>query len=137
MSHTRLLISAAIIIVIVLIVFTISVPRTRDVQLNTPEPEKTVNVPLATLSSSFKKGLYTISGSVEAPNACTTVSASASVGGNASSTESILVEVLTQTDSGVCLQIPTRVSFETTISAPANLPLTLIVNGVLATTTSL
>jgi hypothetical protein len=40
-------------------------------------------------------------------------------------------------DSGICLQVPTRISFHTTVSAPANLPISATVNGSLASTTSL
>jgi hypothetical protein len=136
MSHKRLLVSAAIIAFVVFVSFTISVPRTRDIEVKSSLPAETTDVPSVTLRDSFKKGLHTISGWIEAPNACTAISASATLSG-ASSTESILIEIFTQSDSGVCLQVPTRTSFETTISAPVNLPITVTVNGSPATATSL
>ncbi len=134
MSHMRLWASAGIIALVILIAFAFSVPHTRDVKVE-PLPAKTVSVPVVSLRDSFKKGLHTISGSIETPNACTAVSASASLVGSASTTQSILVAISTQADSGVCLQVPTLVNFKTTVSGPANLPITATVNGLTATTT--
>ncbi|MEK7113997.1 MAG: hypothetical protein AAB850_00400 [Patescibacteria group bacterium] len=136
MSHMRLWASAAIIAAIILIAFALSVPHTRDIEVK-PLPVAVPTVPTVALHDAFKKGLHTISGSIEATNACTPVSASAILVGNASSTRSILVALSIQSDSGICLQIPTRASFKTTISAPANLPLTITVNGSPATMTLL
>ncbi len=137
MNRTRLWISSAIIAIVILITFALSVPHTRDVEVNSvlsPETE-TERAPSVTVRDSFKKGVHTISGSVKAPNACTPVSASATLVGNASSTQGILVTLAMQTDSGICLQVPTLIHFTTTISAPANLPITVTVNGSPASTT--
>lgn len=136
MSHKRLLISSAIIALAILISFVFSVPHTRDVAQKLPSTAETVSVPVVTLRDVFKKGLHTISGSIQVQNACTIVNASATLSGNASSTEGILVEISVQSDSGICLQLPTQANFQTTISAPANLPFTVTVNGSSATTTS-
>lgn len=136
MSRMRLWISAAIIAFIVLITFALSVPHTREAEVTSvllSEPEE---VPSVSLRDSFKKGVHTISGSVEAPNACASVSSSATLVGDASGGgEGILVAVSVSSDSGVCLQIPAQIDFKTTISAPANLPITATVNGVPASTT--
>lgn len=134
MSHKRLLISSSIIAFVILISFALSVPHTRDVAEKLPSTAVIEDTPIITLRDAFKKGLHTISGSIQVPNACTAVSAVASLAGNASSTESILLEISVQSDSGVCLQLPTKATFQTTVSAPANLPFTVTVNGSVATT---
>jgi len=135
MSHKRLWMSASIIAVVIIVGFVLSVPHTSEVP-RTDLPETIVPVPTVTLHDSFKKSLHTITGSLMAPNACTTVTASATVIGSASSTQSILVSISMPEDTGVCLQLPTRITFSTTIVAPAQLPLTATVNGSVATTTS-
>ncbi|MDP2655250.1 MAG: hypothetical protein Q8P17_01680 [bacterium] len=137
MNRMRLWVSAAIIAFVILVVFALSVPHTRDVKVDVELPLDTENVPSVVLRDSFKKGIHTISGSFEAPNACTSVNASATLVGDVSSKESILVTISMPSDSGVCLQAPTRTSFQTTVSAPANLPISVTVNGFLASTTSL
>ena len=134
MSHKRLLVSSAIIALAILISFVLSVPHTRDVAQKLPSTVEATSIPVITLRDSFKKGVHTITGSLETPNACTVVNASATLAGNASSTESIIVAISVRSDSGVCLQLPTQASFQTTISAPANLPFNITVNGSPATT---
>ena len=135
MSHKRLLVSAVIITVIIITGFVFSVPHTRDIP-RVPEQSKVVVVPPVTLHDVFKKGTHTITGSVEAPNACASVTAVASLVGDASSTQSILTAISMSDDTGVCLQLPTQIKFSTTIVAPIHLPLTATVNGSAATTTS-
>lgn len=136
MNSKRLWISAVIIASVILIAFALSVPHTRDVGVKSPLPSAMTSVPIVTLHDSFKKGVHTITGSLEAPNACTPVSTSATLVGNASGRESILVTISMPSDSGLCLQMPTRVDFKTTVSAPVNLPITATVNGSVATTTN-
>lgn len=136
MSHRRLWISAAIIAVVIAIGFVFSVPHTRDVEdVNTPLPglEK---VPEVSLRDSYRRGVHTITGSLTAPNACTEVSATAALQGSASTTETIVVDISLPADSGICLQLPTRVSFEAKLAAPADLPITVLVNGVAASTSA-
>jgi len=137
MSHKRLFVSSAIIALAILISFVLSVPHTRDVEQKLSSTVEVTSIPVVTLRDSFKKGLHTISGSLQVPNACTGVSASATLAGNSSSTESVVVAISVQSDSGVCLQLPTQASFQTTISASANLPFIVTVNGSLATTSPL
>lgn len=137
MSHRRLWISAAIIALVIIIGFVFSVPHTRDVEevsLRSTGPE---SVPEVSLRDSYRRGVHTITGSLTAPNACTEVSATAELLGSASTTESIAVRISMPADDGVCLQLPTRVSFETKLSAPAELPFTVFVNGAVASTSGL
>lgn len=135
MNHMRLWAAATIIALVVIVSFVLSVPNTRD--LAVPQVEHAaVTVPSVTLRDTFKKGVHTINGSVEASNACATVSAKASFASVASSTENILVEISMLDETGVCLQLPTRISFQTTVTAPARTPITVTVNGATATTST-
>ena len=136
MSRMHLGISSAIISLVVFVAFALSVPHTRDVGLKAPPPSAT-STPIVALHDGFKKGLHTITGSVETLNACTTVSASAVLVGEGSDTQSILVTLSAVPDHGVCLQVPTQTNFSTTLSASAHLPIHATVNGVAATTTIL
>ena len=130
----RLCVAASIIAVVLIVSFVLSVPHTRD-DIETLLPQNaTTSVPLVTLHDAFKKGVHTITGSIEAPNACTVVTASASVVGNATSTQSIHVAISQSLDAGVCLQLPTTMRFSATLTAPAQLPMTVTVNGLSATT---
>lgn len=135
MNHTRLWIAAGIIAFIIIAGFVFSVPHVRDVA-RAPVPQAAPIVPTVTLRDTFKKGVHTITGSLETPDACTLVTATTTLEGNASSTESILLALSMPEDTGVCLQLPTRVDFSTTIIAPALLPITATVNGSVASTTS-
>lgn len=135
MSQRRLWVAAAIIALAIIAGFLFSVPHTREVA-EAPLVQNTTIVPSVTLRDTFSKGTHTITGSVEAPNACTAVTASATLEGNASSTESILVALSMPTDTGVCLEMPTRMNFSTTIVASALVPITATVNGSVASTTS-
>jgi len=135
MNRMRLWISAAIIAFVILVAFALSVPHTRDLGPESASIAPAATVPTVALRDAFKNGTHTITGSVETPDACTTVSASASVSGSASNTEGILVALILESDPGVCLQVPTRADFKTTVSAPAALPITATVNGSIASTT--
>jgi len=132
----RLWLAAAIIALVIAVGFFISVPHTR---VDLPRPSSTSASPLSVLSvtlrDSFKKDVHTITGSVETPTACTTVSAAATLENGATGLEYIQVALVMPADTSVCLRLPTRVSFETAIAAPAGLPITVTVNGSPATTT--
>lgn len=134
MKYSRLWISAAIIALIVLISFALSVPHTYDGM----QPAETMRVlvpPVVAVRDMFKKGTHTITGSIKAPDACTTVHAEANH--IASSTDSIVVMISMPEDTGICLEVPTTLQFSTTVDAAAGLPITVIVDGVQASTTSL
>lgn len=136
MKYSRLWVLTAIIASAILISFALSVPHTRDINNPVQTSVETV-VPSVTLHDSFKKGVHTITGSLTVPNACATVTAQASLVNNgASSTDSIVVDLSLPKDFGICLQVPTRITFTTTISAPIGLPIQATVDGVVATTTA-
>lgn len=137
MNHKRFWIAAAIIALIVIIGFALSVPHTRDVAQTKKLQDKTTIMPAVSLHDVFKKGVHTITGSLQVPNACTIVNVDATVSGDASSTQKILVDISQPSDVGVCLQLPTQANFSVTISAPAHLPISATVNGIEASTTIL
>lgn len=134
MKYSRLWVLAAIIAVAILVSFVFSVPRTRDTT-KIEQPNVETSVPVVLVRDSFKKGVHTITGSFTVPNACTTLTATTSLVGDELQTTGILVELSVPEDSGICLQVSTRESFSTTISAPAGLPIRVTVNGTAATTT--
>ncbi|MFA6278957.1 MAG: hypothetical protein WCS97_01675 [Candidatus Paceibacterota bacterium] len=137
MSHKRLGIAAAIIALVLIIGFAFSVPHTRDVVHTPLASSETESIPPVKLHDTFKKGVHTITGTIEAPNACTTATASATLTGDASSTQSILVAIDMPKNTDVCLQLPTTANFSVTISAPAQTPITATVNDSIATTSVL
>lgn len=134
-SHTRLYAAAAIILAIIVASFALSVPRTKDVAVR-KAAEPASGVPPVTVRDSFRRGTHTISGTVEAPNACTAVSATATLEGDADNTARILLAISMPEDSGICLQVPTHIPFEASVAAPSNVPITVHINGQPATTTT-
>lgn len=137
MNQKRLWLAALIIAFVIIISFVLTVPHTRDLP-KALEPEKAVAVVSSvTLHDVYKKRMHTITGSLVAPDACTSVTAQASMVGNASGTQSISVAITMPASTGVCLELPTKTSFSTRIAAPAGLPLSATVNGAVATATVL
>lgn len=136
MSQKRLWVAATIIALVVLVGFVLSVPRTGDTPNALTAPVIQAEIPAVVIRDIYKKGVHTISGSLMAPDACSAISATATLEGSASSTQEILVAVALETGGGVCLQLPTRMTFETTVAAPAQLPLVVTVGGERATTTA-
>jgi hypothetical protein len=132
----RLGISAGIIALVIFVAFALSVPHTRDVGVKKAVIEAPL-VSVVALRDAYKKGAHTISGSLTVPNACTTVTAAASLTSTASSSQSIVVAVTTDVGAGICLQVPTRVTFQTTLTAPNALLVQTTVNGTAASTTPL
>ncbi|MEK7604675.1 MAG: hypothetical protein AAB442_02690 [Patescibacteria group bacterium] len=136
MNQRRLWVAATIIAVIIVGGFVISVPHTtRDIIPPSDEKQAALIIPVVSLRDSYQKGQHTLSGSLEVPTVCTTIVAAAYLRGASTSPESIEVALTVSSDTGVCLQLPTTVSFSTTLAAPAELPITVTVNGVTASTT--
>ncbi len=136
MGHRRLWAAAGIILAVIIIGFALSVPHTRDVPQALAPTASSSSVPAVTVRDTFKKGVHTITGSVTAPNACANVSAESLLQGDALTTESILLNISLSDDVGVCLELPTQMPFQATLSAPANVPLAVTVNGLPATTSA-
>jgi hypothetical protein len=136
MHQKRLWLSAAIIAVVILLTFAISVPRTREVA-NTAPTQVASSTPIVKVHDSYRRGTHTITGSIEAPNACTSVEASAILEGSASSTARVLLTISLPADTGICLQLPTPITFQTSVEGPAEVIFTATVNGELASTTKI
>lgn len=147
MLHSRFWVAAGLIALAVIIGFAFSVPHTRDGKVQKKPAPVATTTPVVTLSDSYRKGTHTLSGSVMAPDACMSVSADASLFGAASSTatttqsvattsERIELSLVMPADDGVCLQIPTKTDFSTTIDAPEGLPIDVTLNGQPASTTA-
>lgn len=134
MNHARFWVATGIIAIVIAISFVFSVPHTEDVYVE-PLQNAIQETPAITIRDSYRKGVHTITGSLVAPNACTKLSASSSLIGDASTTQRILVAVSYGADAGICLQLPTKTSFETQITAPPSLPIDATVNGAMASTT--
>lgn len=135
MPHKRLWISAAIIALVIVLGFMLSVPHTRELAVP-QQPKSQSSVPAIAINDSFKKGVHTISGTIMAPDACATVTAQATLVGDASSTQSIALALTVPDTTGVCLEIPTSVPFTATLTAPKNLPISISFNGAPASTTA-
>ena len=132
----RLWASAGIIAVIILVGFVLSVPHAREVPSSSANASAATSTPMVTVHDSYRKGVHTITGSVLAPDACTPVSVEAMVEGGVASPQGILLALTMRGDTGVCLEVPTRINISTTILAPASLPISVTVNGAAASTTS-
>lgn len=132
MKHTRLWVAASIIAVVIIVGFVLSVPHTRDIPLEKITEVVEPVTPQVALHDVFKKGIHTITGSFDVSNVCVTVTASTTLVG-----EGIQVALSLSPDDGVCLQLPTTTHFKTTITAPAQAPITVTVNGEMASSTSL
>lgn len=135
MSHRRLAIAAGIVIAIVFGGFLISAPRAREARetttINTKD-EATTTAPVS-VKDVYKKGVHTLSGTVTAPDACASVSASAVF---ASGNQAIALNISMPPPTGVCLTIPTDIPFRAVVTAPEDTPIAVFVNGVNATTSS-
>ncbi len=137
MNQTRLWTVAGIIATVVIVGFVLSVPRVRELpRPTTHESSVATSVPVVTLRDTYKKGVHTLTGSVMAPNACTTVTAEASVEGDASVSQGILLALTLPPDSGICLEVPTSIKFSTTVNAPSGLAVKVTVNGVTASSSA-
>ena len=136
MRTKRLFVAATIIAGIVFAWFALSVPRAGVVIPEQKAEIAAFKVPSVTLRDVFKKGTRTLNGSIVVPTVCTTVSALATL--DATSTPSrIILSLSIPEDTGICLQREATASFLTTLVAPADVPVEVNVNGVLATTTAL
>ncbi|HUY62840.1 MAG TPA: hypothetical protein VMV50_03610 [Candidatus Paceibacterota bacterium] len=136
MSHMRLWAAASIIAVVIVIGFFISAPHASEVAQVAQPQAAAATAPVVTLHDAYRRGAHTITGSLMAPDACMIATATSTLVGSASTSESIAVSISMPADSGVCLELPTKAVFSTTIAAPAGLPISATVNGAAASTTS-
>jgi hypothetical protein len=129
MMHQRIWLLGGSIAFVILASFLFSVPRTTEVA-EAPPSSPEVEVPRLTLKDTFRRGVHTLSGSVEAPNACAEVAASATYEESDTENAHILLAATLTLTEGLCLEILTKIPFAATVSAPANTPIVATVNGV-------
>lgn len=79
-----------------------------------------------------KTGLHTIKGTATVPNACTPLAATTSM--SAASSTVIRVDLSAESGTGVCLELPTQVSFSVTSDAPKDDSVEVYANGGLSAT---
>lgn len=133
---TRLSRAAIIIASAIFVIFVFSVPRTSEIA--TPQKnDEVVPAPSVALRDVYKKGVHTITGSMLAPNACTFVNAESTLIGDESKPSGINLILTISGDDGVCLQVPTTITFSVSVKAPSGLPISATLNGVIASTTPL
>jgi hypothetical protein len=124
----RLVFAVFFFVVLVIVGYAFFVPHTTKDEVPPPVESEPQPAPLVTLSSSFRRGVHTFEGTVEAPTPCTTVGVETTV---ASSTPSRITLSLTLApDEGVCIQVVRALPFEATAEAPEDAFVELTVNGV-------
>jgi hypothetical protein len=133
MKYRRFRAAAFIIACVILASFVLSAPHTRDIVEESPALIATTTVQSSVaIRDVFKKGTHTITGSLSAPNLCTSLTATTTL-----VDKRIQVNISMPEDVGVCLQEISMLKFSTSVVAPVNTPIDVLVNGVTATTTSL
>ena len=134
----RLWVVAVVIVILIAAWFALSVPHTRGVYAPVAmRMLATSTEPVVMLRDTYHKGVHTLSGTLEAPDACTFTTATATLVGASSSAESIALTILMPLDTGVCLQEAQQTTFSAMLTAPPGLPITTTVNGILASTSAL
>lgn len=88
------------------------------------EDDATTSPYHATYASSFSKGTYTVTGTIELPNQCHRIE-SAGVFEN----DTVRVSVSVPPDEGICLEIPKEGDFKVTVDAPEGAAVEVYVNG--------
>ena len=137
MKQMRLWAAATVMAIVIIGVCIVSLPHTKN--LSTPtasRAEASSTEPVVTLQDVYRKGVHTLSGTLQAPDACTFATASATLIGATSSSQSIVLAISMPADVGVCLQLPQPTAFSTTLSAPQGLPIAVTVNGATASTSA-
>ncbi len=136
MNSSRLLAASAIIAVAIIIGFALSIPHARDGGVAVLPAGAPTTTPVVAYRDAYRRGIHTITGSVLAPNSCTLVTATATPITTGSSTSAIRLTLSMPADQGVCLQLPSTVTFSVQVKAPQNAPITATINGALASTST-
>lgn len=84
-------------------------------------------------TDTYRKGIHTIKGTATVPTAC--VEFSADITAPSGTSTPIRVDLSAPADSGICLELATSVSFNLSVTAPAEAPIAIYTNGMLATST--
>ncbi len=129
MNYPRFYLVIGILVAVLAFVFLFSVPRTYDDVDEQIIVVSETEAPKVSLKDVFKKGAHTLTGSIEAPNACASVDAEAMYEKDVSGEERISIAITLTQHDGICLQLPTQLRFSESVSAPADLPISVTVNG--------
>jgi hypothetical protein len=113
--------------------FALFIPHANKGGEQSPHLEQSTMLPSVSLSDSYKKGIHTISGTVEAPTPCITLTADTSVASGTPDTISVMITM--PADTGICLQVITDLPFNVTVAAGMDARIVALVNGVVASTT--
>jgi hypothetical protein len=137
MHNMRLWSAAAVIAVILIVGFALSVPHLSDMGVSHPTAA-TPALPVVYVHDAYKKGAHTLTVKVAAPDACTVITGSANaVAADASSTpDTIAITLDMPADAGVCLQEPATTTLSLSAAAGASAKITASINGTTATTSS-
>jgi hypothetical protein len=126
-------ISALVVIIVLVFMFSIPSTRTPDQSISTAL-EVSKAPPIVEMHTAYKNGTHTMTGSLEVPNPCSTVSAESTL--ENTYPQKILVLLTTLVDEGTCLQEETAMPFSVAQAAPEETPVRVLVNGIEASTTS-
>lgn len=134
-KHHLLLVVSALVIVIGIFVFSGHLSDTPRTSTITTATTTSSLIRLVSLTHSYRRGKYTISGKVIVPTPCYVVTAQTTL---ASSTTppTIKLSLSAPRDSGICLQLQATTTFSVTQRANKRVNIDTYLNGVLATTTT-
>jgi hypothetical protein len=130
-------IALGLFVIIAVAVLIVTFPTPHDTAPVAPKPvtvETLAKKPVVPVRDIYKKGTHTITGSLDLPNPCSTVSVESMLEGEPP--ERILILLTVLTDEGICVQEKTATPFETSLTAPEGVPLRVLVNGSEASVTS-
>ncbi|GEM_PF-1792093 len=89
---------------------------------------------LASFSSRYRRGVYTLSGSIVTPTPCYAVTAETALVPSTTPSQ-IKLSLSALSGTGICLELPATTTFETTQKAPQHSVIAVYLNNVLATST--
>lgn len=93
-------------------------------------------IKLASFSSAYRRGKYTLSGKIIVPTVCYTASATASLVPS-TTPQLIRVNINVPIDTGTCLQLPATTTFSVIQKVAKNAVAHVYLNGNLATSTTI
>ncbi len=138
MQVKRLVIIVFVLAIIIIIAIFSSSKHLKDHPLNSlrvaTSTQNTIRV--VSLSHSYKRGVYTIQGSITVPNICYAVSTHTSLIPS-TTPQRIRLILSVPNDTGRCLQLVATTTFSVTQRAKKNASVEVYLNGVLATSTKL
>ena len=130
MDTKRLWSAAAVIGVVLIVGFVLSVPQVRDLGAR-PAPVVATSTPVVYFHDVYKKGMHTITAKIALPDACTNISGQASA-----PTDTVTLAFDMPADTDICLQEVATTTLSLTVAANAGATITASINGNNASTSS-